>query len=154
VYGAAMVEVSLDTLRGTYAIERASVVHDVGRSLDSAVDLGQIEGALAQGLGWSLLEELRFGEDGRPLSDTLSTYKLPDAHFLPKRLEVEFLPDADNPKAVLNSKAVGEPPLIYGMAGYFALLDALRAARKDGPTFYDLPFTPEKALDYLQGARP
>ncbi|MCX7024363.1 MAG: molybdopterin-dependent oxidoreductase [Spirochaetes bacterium] len=154
VYGAALVEVRLDVLRGLYAVERALIVHDVGRSLDRAVDLGQIEGAFAQGLGWALLEELAFGADGRLLSDTLSTYKLPDAHFLPARLEVEMMRETDNPRAVLNSKAIGEPPLVYGIAGYFALLDALRSARPDGPGMYDLPLTPEKALDYLTGDRP
>ncbi len=154
VYGAALVVVRLDVLRGDYEIERAAIVHDVGRSLDPSVDLGQIEGAFAQGIGWSLLEELKFSEEGRLLSDTLSTYKLPDAHFLASGVDVEFLPEADNPRAVLNSKAIGEPPLVYGIAGYFALLDALRAARPDGPAMYDLPLTPEKALDYLSGSRP
>ncbi|MBL8966336.1 MAG: molybdopterin-dependent oxidoreductase, partial [Spirochaetaceae bacterium] len=154
VYGAAAVVVRLDVLRGSYDFERAVIVHDVGRSLDAAVDRGQIEGAFAQGLGWAALEELKFGDDGRLLSDTLSTYKLPDARFLPRDLEVEFLPEADNPRAVLNSKAIGEPPLIYGIAGYFALLDALRAARPEGPPMYDLPMTPEKVLDYLMKDRP
>ncbi|MEI6875179.1 MAG: molybdopterin cofactor-binding domain-containing protein, partial [Spirochaetota bacterium] len=150
VYGAALVELTLDLLRGTSVVDRAIIVHDIGTSLDPEVDLGQIEGAFAQGLGWALLEELRFGADGRPLTDTLSTYKLPDIHFLPAELEVEFLPDTDNPRAVLNSKAVGEPPLIYGLAGYFALLDALRAATGNRSLPYDLPLVPEKALGILE----
>ena len=73
-------------------------------------------------------------------------------------MEIEFLKDAPNPKAVMRSKAIGEPPLLYGMAGYFAVLDALRAARRaageDAKGLYDLPLTPEKVLDYLQGVRP
>jgi xanthine dehydrogenase large subunit len=146
--------VRLDLLRGTYVVERAMIVHDVGRSIDRAVDLGQIEGAFAQGLGWALLEELKFGEEGRLLSDSLSTYKLPDQRFVPASLDVEIMPDANNPRAVLNSKAIGEPPLVYGIAGYFAVLDALRAARPGGFGFYDLPLTPEKALDYITGSRP
>ena len=154
VYGCAAVAATLDVLRGTYRVDDAWMVHDGGESIDLAVDLGQAEGAFAQGLGWSLLEDLAFGADGRLLSDSLSTYKVPDLHFLPSHVEVEFLKGYPNPKAVMKSKAIGEPPLVYGIAGYFAVLDALRAARPDGPGLYDLPLTPEKCLDYIQGARP
>jgi len=155
VWGAALVEAEVDVLLGTSRVTRAIIVHDSGTSLDKEVDRGQIEGAFAQGLGWSLLEELRFGADGRPQSDTLSTYKLPDEGFLPRDLEVEFLPERPNPRAVFNSKAVGEPPLIYGLAGYFAVLDAIRAAGlrpAEGDRLYDLPLVPEKILGLLSGA--
>ena len=161
VYGAALVTATVDSLRGTYRLDRAVIVHDAGTSIDPAVDLGQIEGALAQGLGWSLLEELAFGADGRPLTDTLSTYKVPDQDFMPADMDIEFLPDCPNPKAPLNSKAIGEPPLIYGLAGYFAVADALRAARAASPAVpaglprevpADLPLTPEKVLAFLAGA--
>ncbi len=151
VYGAALVQVRLDVLRGSSKVERAVVVHDVGRSIDRDVDRGQIEGGFAQGLGWALLEDLRFGADGSPLTDTLSTYKLPDARFLDAELDIETLPDADNPRAVFNSKAIGEPPLVYGIAGYFALLDALEAARPSADASYDLPLTAEKATAWLSG---
>lgn len=151
VYGTACIVARVDLLRAIYTLESATIVHDSGNSLDKAVDLGQIEGAFAQGLGWTLLEDLRFGEDGRPLSDTLSTYKLPNASFMPKRMDIEFLPGIENPSAPFNSKAVGEPPLQYGIAAYFALLDALRAARPKGKTFYDIPFIPEKLEAYLSG---
>lgn len=109
--------------------------------------MGQIEGAFAQGLGWAALEELKFDDTGRLLADTLSTYKLPDAHFMP-RLDVEFY-TRPNPKVVANSKAVGEPPLMYGIAGYFAVMDALRAVHPDAPSCYDLPMTPEKAMRFI-----
>jgi xanthine dehydrogenase large subunit len=154
VYGCAAVTATLDVLRGAYRFDEAWIVHDGGESLDPAVDLGQVEGAFAQGLGWSCLEDLRYDEAGKLLSDTLSTYKLPDIGFMPGKMEVEFLTDAPNPKAVMRSKAIGEPPFLYGIAGYFAVLDALRAARKEAPAMYDLPMTPEKALDYVQGVRP
>jgi xanthine dehydrogenase large subunit len=161
VYGCAAVTATLDVLRGRYRFDEAWMVHDAGESIDPAVDLGQAEGAFAQGLGWSCLEELRYDASGRLLSDTLSTYKLPDIRFMPPRLEVEFLADAPNPKAVMRSKAIGEPPFLYGIAGYFAVLDALRAARGGAPDPreappgpYDIPMTPEKALDYIQGVRP
>jgi len=156
VYGCAAVSATLDVLRGTYRFDGAWIVHDVGESLDPDVDLGQVEGAFAQGLGWAALEDLRYDGSGKLGTDTLSTYKLPDIRFVPREIEVEFLADAPNPKAVMRSKAVGEPPFLYGIAGYFAVLDALRAARGplDAPGMYDLPMTPEKALDYLQGERP
>jgi len=149
VYGCAVVTATLDVIRGSYRFDDAFIVHDIAESIDPLIDLGQVEGAFAQGLGWSSLEELKFDETGRLLSDTLSTYKLPDAHFMP-RMDVEFF-TRPNPKVVANSKAVGEPPLIYGLAGYFAVLDALKAARPDAPPFYDLPMTPEKAMLFLTG---
>jgi len=154
VYGAACITARVDLLRATCRIESAVMIHDSGNSLDESVDLGQIEGAFAQGLGWTLLEDLRFGEDGRPLSDTLSTYKLPDASFMPERTEIEFLPGIENPHAPFNSKAVGEPPLQYGIAAYFAVLDALRSAEPEGKTAYDLPLIPEKIEAFLSGGQP
>lgn len=151
VYGAAAVVATIDTIRGTYDLESVSIVHDIGHSLDISVDRGQIEGALAQGLGWSLLEDLRFGPDGKPMSDTLSTYKVPDISFMPRSMDIEFLPEIENPTTPFNSKAVGEPPLQYGIAGYFAILNALRAANPEGKTFYSIPLTPEKAAGFLDG---
>jgi xanthine dehydrogenase large subunit len=151
VYGAACIVARLDLLRGRGKVESVAIVHDVGKSLDPTVDMGQIEGALAQGLGWTLLEDLRFGPDGRPLTDTLSTYKLPDASFMPESLEIEYLPEAENPDTPYNSKAVGEPPLQYGIASYFAFMDAMSAARPGKTRFYDLPLIPEKIEAFLSG---
>ncbi|HSN54651.1 MAG TPA: hypothetical protein VLT32_08250, partial [Candidatus Sulfomarinibacteraceae bacterium] len=79
-------------------------------------------------------------------------YKIPDLPITPV-IEGHFLGDADNPKAVLRSKAIGEPPFMYGIGVYFALLDALRAFRPDRPGFYDAPLTPETALLFLHGGR-
>lgn len=151
VYGAALVEARLDALRGTARVTRVEVVHDAGSGLDPVVDRGQIEGALAQGLGWALLEELKFGEDGRLLSDALATYKLPDIRFLEAEPAIEFLPESYNDGAVMGSKAVGEPPLIYGLAGYFAVLDAIRAAKGRPVEYWNLPLVPEKILGLLAG---
>jgi len=147
VYGCAIVTATLDTLKGTYKFDKAWIVHDLAASIAPDVDRGQIEGAFAQGLGWSALEELVFSPDGRLLANTLSTYKVPDGHFMPE-MTVEIL-DTPNPHAVANSKAVGEPPFMYGIAGYFAVLDALHAAHPSGTLFFDLPMTPEKVLRYL-----
>ena len=149
VYGAALVEATVDILRGTYHLDSATIVHDIGESIDPSTDRGQIEGALAQGLGWALLEDLRFGSDGKPLSDTLSTYKVPDNSFIPPVIDIEFLPPIDNPTTPYNSKAVGEPPLQYGIAGYFAVLDALRAAIAHPLESYNLPFIPERISDLI-----
>jgi xanthine dehydrogenase large subunit len=155
VFGAGVVTATVDVLRGIYRVDRAFLVHDAGEPIDLLVDIGQTEGGFVQGLGWALLEDLRFDETGRLLSDTLSTYKIPDIHFAPA-MEIEFLSDAPNPKAVLNSKAIGEPPFMYAIAGYFAVLDALKAARPNLPGFYDLPMTPEKVLSFLtqEAAKP
>jgi len=149
VYGCAVVTATLDVMRGSYRFDNAFIVHDIAESIDPLVDMGQIEGAFAQGLGWTCLEELKFDDTGRLLSDTLSTYKLPDAHFMPD-MHVDFF-SRPNPRVVANSKAVGEPPLMYGIAGYFAVLDALKAARPAAPSFHDLPMTPEKAMLFLTG---
>lgn len=158
VYGTALVTAEVDLLRARCRILGAKLLHDGGVPIDEKVDRGQIEGAFAQGLGWALLEDLRFGGDGRLLTDSLSTYKVPDLRFMDFPLHVDFLQDALNPKAVLGSKAVGEPPFIYGIAGYFAVLDALRSARRSAggaaPPFFDLPMTAEKALAYLEGRLP
>ncbi len=153
VYGAALVEARLDALRGTAKVTRVEIIHDAGAGIDPVVDRGQIEGGYAQGLGWSLLEELKFGADGRLLSDALATYKVPDARFLEAEPEIEFLPARHNEGAVLGSKAVGEPPLIYGIAGYFAVLDAIRAARGAPVDYWDLPLVPEKILGLLAAER-
>jgi xanthine dehydrogenase large subunit len=149
VYGSAVVQVTVDALRGTYTIDRVGAVHDAGRSLNPIVDMGQLEGGLVQGIGWMTMEELLF-RDGRNLTDTLSTYKIPDILATPV-IEGVFLDDADNPNAILHSKAIGEPPFMYGIGAYFALLDAMKAFRPDRPGEYDAPMTPEKVLLWLHG---
>lgn len=104
-----------------------------------------------QGIGWMTMEELTF-RDGRNLTDTLSTYKIPDILATPK-IEGHFLEDADNPNAILKSKAIGEPPLMYGIGAYFALLDAMRAFRPDRESFFHAPMTPERVFMFLHGDR-
>ena len=145
VYGCASVEVTLDCLRGRYSIDRVSIVHDDGKPLDAMVDRGQIEGAVVQGLGWMTLEQVAYDADGRLLTDNLSAYKIPDMHFAPD-IEVLFLKNADNPPGLLHSKAVGEPPLMYGIAGYFALAKAIKAFNPNWQMDYHAPMTPERVL--------
>ena len=153
VFGTSLHEVTLDVLRGTYRIDSVKVLHDLGRPLVETVDRGQIEGGLAQGLGWMTLEDLRFDAKGRCLSGALATYKVPDNDFMPQDLEVRFLENAGNPLGPFHSKAVGEPPLMYGIGVFFALRDALRAARPNKELAFTAPLTPERALLELWGDR-
>jgi xanthine dehydrogenase large subunit len=146
-----VIETTVDCLRGTYTVDRVGIVHDAGRSLNPLVDMGQLEGGLVQGIGWMTMEELLFS-DGRNLTDTLSTYKIPDILCTPE-IEGHFLEDADNPNAIMGSKAIGEPPFMYGIGAYFALLDAMRAFRPDREAFFHAPMTPERVLMFLHGDR-
>jgi xanthine dehydrogenase large subunit len=146
-FGTAVIEVSVDCLRGTYTMDNVQIVHDAGRSLNYQIDLGQVEGGLVQGMGWITLEELQY-ENGKLISDGLATYKVPDVHFAPKII-THFLEDADNPYAVLKSKAIGEPPFMYGIGAYFAIKNAAQSFRKDRDWNYSAPLTPEKLLLYL-----
>jgi xanthine dehydrogenase large subunit len=145
-YGTAVVEVTLDCLRGTCTVDSVRCVHDVGDSLAPEVDRGQIEGGIVQGLGWMTLEELRFDGNGRLLTDTPGTYKVPDIKSTPRFFDVRFLQEAGNARAVLGSKAAGEPPLMYGIAACFAILDAMRAFNPMWEAVFDAPMTPEKIL--------
>ncbi|MEC4749276.1 molybdopterin cofactor-binding domain-containing protein [Methylomicrobium sp. Wu6] len=145
VYGCAAVEVTLDCLRGRYRIDSVKVVHDDGQPLDVMVDCGQIEGGIVQGLGWMTLEEVLFDDSGRLLTDNLTAYKIPDMHFAPD-IDVHFLASATNPPGLMHSKAVGEPPLMYGIAAYFALCKAIRAFIPAWQPDFRAPMTPEKVL--------
>lgn len=149
VYGTAIAEVTLDVLRGQCTVDAVRIVHDAGRSLDPAIDRGQVEGALAQGLGWLLLEEIGYDARGRLRQDTAAKCKLPDVHFAPRTIELAFLDDADNDRAVLGAKAVGEPPFLYGIAAFAALREALRAAGAVGGGTVVAPLTPERILEQL-----
>lgn len=145
-YGTCLIESTVDCIRGTYTIDSAKVVHDLGRGIIPSVDLGQVEGGLAQGIGWVTLEELAFAEDGKLLSNALSNYKCPDGDFLPDDIEVKFLENADNPGGPLGSKAVGEPPFMYGIAAYFAIQQAIDAFSPIQEEETISPMTPERTL--------
>ncbi|RZU45115.1 xanthine dehydrogenase large subunit [Fluviicoccus keumensis] len=153
VYGAALIEGTVDALRGTGRIDRVSVVHDCGQSLDEQTDRGQIEGAVVQGIGWMTSEDIRHDAQGRLLSDSLASYKIPDLRSAPE-MDVVLLEDADNPPGVLNSKAVGEPPLIYGLGAYFALLDAMSSLRPDVRPEYRTPMSSERIFTWLYPDEP
>ena len=145
VYGTAIVGVTVDCLRGRYEVDYVKCCHDFGASMNTAVDLGQIEGGIVQGLGWVTMEEVVYDEKGKLRSNALSTYKVPDIYSVPKEIAVLPLETERSNLAIFNSKAVGEPPLMYGIGAYFAIRNAVKSFRDCSPDF-DLPFTPEKVL--------
>lgn len=146
VYGTAAITATVDCIRGTYEIDDVLIIHDFGNSINPTIDLGQVEGAVMQGIGWATLEELAYNENGKLLSNSLSTYKVPDIYFAPKTVKCEAL-DAKGPElAVLKSKAVGEPPFMYGIAAYFAIQNAIKSFNPNHKPDFDLPMTPEKVL--------
>jgi xanthine dehydrogenase large subunit len=149
VYGTAAIVAKVDCLRGIYEIESVHVVHDFGSSMNKDVDLGQIEGGIVQGIGWMTLEELIYNEKGILKSNALSSYKVPDIYSVPKEIKVSFL-DTDKANLAINrSKAVGEPPLMYGIGSYFAIRNAIKAFNPIASFAYSAPITPEKVLTAL-----
>lgn len=153
VYGTAIVEVTVDSLRGTYEMESVKVVHDFGVSMNPLIDRGQIEGGIVQGLGWMTMEEVVYDTEGRLRSNALSTYKVPDLYSVPKEIAIEPLKTEQDNLAIFRSKAVGEPPLMYGIGAYFALRKAIRAFNPTAIIPYDAPMTPEKVLMALYPPR-
>ncbi|MDO6674613.1 molybdopterin-dependent oxidoreductase [Tenacibaculum sp. 1_MG-2023] len=146
VYGTAITTVTVDCIRGNYEIDSVKIVHDFGKSMNMGIDLGQVEGALAQGIGWMTLEEIAYNNDGRLLSNALSTYKVPDIFSAPKTVETIPLKTEGNQMAIKKSKAVGEPPLMYGIGAYFAIQQAVKTFNPNYKLKFHAPFTPEKVL--------
>jgi xanthine dehydrogenase large subunit len=146
VYGTAIITTTVDCLRGIYEIDSVHAVHDAGSSINQLVDLGQCEGGIVQGIGWMTMEEVVYDEDGKLLSNALSTYKIPDIYSVPKDLIVQFLNTEKNNLAILKSKAVGEPPLMYGIGAFFAIRNAVLAFNPGSAIKYNAPITPEKVL--------
>ena len=152
VYGTAITVATVDCLRGTYEIDAVHVVHDFGNSMNPIIDKGQTEGGIVQGIGWMTMEELCYSDDGRLLSNTMSTYKVPDMYSAPKELNVHFHETQGSPLALFRSKAVGEPSFMYGIGAYFAIRNAIRAARPDKEVPLTAPMTPERVLLSLYDA--
>ncbi len=144
-FGTCQTEVTLDTLRGTFIVDTVNVVHDVGKLMNRELDLGQLEGGIVQGLGWTLMEELKYLDDGRLASNTFSAYKIPDISFTPE-MNIDMYEHDDNPMGIFRSKAIGEPPLFYGISALFALKNAISAFNPSNDSTYRLPLTPERAL--------
>ena len=147
-YGAACSEVSIDTLTGEYVVERTDILHDTGRSLNKAIDIGQVEGGFVQGMGWLTTEELWWDGKGRLRTHAPSTYKIPLASDRPKIFNVALTDWSEAYEPTIHrSKAVGEPPLPLGLAVLHALSDAVAsvADHKICPRL-DAPATPERVL--------
>lgn len=146
VYGTSLFTVTVDCLRGTYEFDSVKVVHDYGQSMNPIIDKGQIEGGLVQGIGWMTLEELIYNNEGKLMSNALSTYKVPDIYSVPKEITIHPLETQGSERAIFNSKAVGEPPLMYGIGAYFAIRNAVLAFNPTANIPFSAPFTPEKVL--------
>ena len=146
VYGTAIHEVTVDCLKGTYDFDQVNIVHDFGQSMNKDVDNGQIEGGVVQGIGWMTLEEIVYNEQGRLVSNALSTYKVPDIYSVPKQINIKHLETDGHELAIKKSKAVGEPPLMYGLGAYFAIRDAVKAFNPNADLAINAPYTPEKGL--------
>ena len=146
VYGTSIITATVDCIRGTYQIDSVKIIHDFGKSMNEIVDLGQIEGGVVQGIGWMTMEELLYNSEGKLLSNALSTYKIPDIYSVPKEIAVEHLDTPGHESAIQKSKAVGEPPLMYGLGAYFAIQNAVSAFNPDYELKFHAPFTPEKVL--------
>ncbi|WP_371059437.1 xanthine dehydrogenase molybdopterin binding subunit [Rhodosalinus sp. 5P4] len=151
-YGVAASEVALDTLTGEYRILRADILHDAGRSLNPALDIGQIEGGFVQGAGWLTSEELVWDEAGRLRTHAPSTYKIPAFADRPRVFNVALREGDNRAETVHRSKAVGEPPLMLGISVLMALSDAAAACGPHYPAL-DAPATPERVLAAVERAR-
>ena len=146
VYGTSVHTVTVDCVRGIYEIDSVKVVHDVGTSMNPTIDRGQCEGGIVQGIGWMTMEEVIYDNNGKLRSNALSTYKVPDIYSVPKILDVQFLENEKDNLAIFRSKAVGEPPLMYGIGSFFALRNAVKAFNKNSTIDFAAPMTPEKVL--------
>ncbi|HXQ40340.1 MAG TPA: xanthine dehydrogenase molybdopterin binding subunit [Candidatus Udaeobacter sp.] len=151
-YGAAVSEVLVDSLTGEYRVTRVDILHDVGRSLNPAIDLGQIEGGFIQGMGWLTSEELYWDEAGRLKTHAPSTYKIPTCGDRPEDFRIAIMPGNENREpTIFRSKAVGEPPLMLAISVFAALSDAI-ASTADYRLLpnLDAPATPERVLRAIE----
>jgi xanthine dehydrogenase large subunit len=136
--------VAIDTLTGESRVLRADLLHDVGQSINPALDIGQIEGGFVQGMGWLTSEELHWRADGKLMTHAPSTYKIPTAADVPAVFNVALYANANREDSIHRSKAVGEPPFMLALAVFFALRDAVAAALPASvPVQLDAPATPE-----------
>ena len=151
-YGAAVSEVVVDTLTGEWRLLRADLLHDVGRSLNPAIDIGQVEGAFIQGMGWLTMEELVWHPTtGALLTHAPSTYKIPTANDAPPVFHTALYDNGNVEDSIHRSKAVGEPPLLLPFSVFLAIRDAVSAVgghRRHPPL--SAPATPEAILRAIE----
>jgi xanthine dehydrogenase large subunit len=151
-YGAACREVMIDITTGEMKVQRVDILHDVGRSLNPAIDIGQIEGGFVQGMGWLTTEELVFGDDGRLLTHAPSTYKIPCASDVPADFRIALWDGPNREATIYRSKAVGEPPLMLAISVFNAIADAIHGLAPGRPVLLDAPATPEAILRVVGAA--
>ena len=151
-YGAAVTEVIIDTLTGENRILRVDICHDAGKSINPAIDIGQIQGGYVQGAGWLTTEELIWNEEGKLMTHAPSTYKIPACSDRPRIFHTNLYHYEGNKKqTIYRSKAVGEPPLMLGISALMALNDAIASVGDwDRYALLDTPATPEKVLFEIQ----
>ncbi|MEQ1523527.1 MAG: molybdopterin cofactor-binding domain-containing protein, partial [Aestuariivirga sp.] len=146
-YGASCSEVTIDTMTGEMRVDRVDILHDVGRSLNPAIDMGQIEGGFVQGMGWLTTEELVFDDKGRLRTHAPSTYKIPCASDVPADFRVKLYESGGNPAdSIYRSKAVGEPPLMLPISVWCAIADAVGSLKPGVIPKLAAPATPEAIL--------
>jgi xanthine dehydrogenase large subunit len=150
-YGAACSEVVIDTMTGEMKVTRVDILHDVGHSLNPAIDIGQIEGGFVQGLGWLTTEELVYGVDGKLRTHAPSTYKIPCASDVPEDFRVAlFKSDGNKSDTIYRSKAVGEPPLMLPISVWCAVVDAIASVKPGTVPKLNTPATPEAILSAVK----
>jgi xanthine dehydrogenase large subunit len=150
-YGAACTEVAIDTLTGESRVLKVDILHDVGRSINPAIDIGQIEGGFVQGMGWLTTEQLVWNDKGLLTTHAPSTYKIPTAGDVPEHFKVDLWPEPNREDNVFGSKAVGEPPFMLAISVYEALRDAIASVGDGGPVRLTAPATAENVLRALAG---
>ena len=150
-YGAACTEVAIDTLTGESKVLKVDILHDVGNSINPAIDIGQIEGGFVQGMGWLTTEQLVWNDKGFLSTHAPSTYKIPTSGDVPAHFKVDLWPEPNREENVFGSKAVGEPPFMLAISVYEALRDAITQANKSGKKAAKLvaPATAENVLAAL-----
>ena len=154
-FGVACSEVLVDVLTGEYKLTRVDILHDVGASLNPAIDIGQVEGGFIQGLGWLTCEELVWNDKGRLLTNGPASYKIPTVADVPKAFNVHLVENRKNPEdTVFHSKAVGEPPFMLGISAWCAIKDAVASLTSyQVQPALDAPATPERVLLACQALR-
>ena len=150
VWGAACSEVIIDTMTGENKVLRTDLLHDVGHSLNPALDRGQIEGGFIQGLGWLTTEELVYDAEGRLRTHAPSTYKIPVAADVPEIFNVALWQEPNDEATIYRSKGVGEPPLVLASSVFCALMDAIGSLAPGHPVHLDAPATPEAVLRAIE----
>ncbi|ODN69679.1 xanthine dehydrogenase molybdopterin binding subunit [Methylobrevis pamukkalensis] len=153
-YGAACAEVTVDTMTGEMKVDRVDILHDCGKSLNPAIDIGQIEGGFVQGMGWLTTEELVFDGQGRLRTHAPSTYKIPTASDVPEEFVTKLFDSPGNrEETIFRSKAVGEPPLMLPACVFSAVLDAVASLKPGVIPPLDAPATPEAIMKAVHATR-